>query len=113
MFEVDRVAAVIKPTKVMHQWISTNITKYENVTLKQMQSDCVVLMIPAFDGPKQAISYIKQIYGSIFEAELISWGASKDQWPTSRSFELFQQWFSIDFHSKIFDIAYAEETQGR
>ena len=110
MFEVDRVAAVIKPTKIMHEWISGNITKYENISLQQMQNDCAVLLIPSFDGPGQATAYIKQIYQNIWEAELTSWGVPKEQWPLKRSFELFQQWFSIEFHSNVFDLAFAEES---
>lgn len=109
MFEVDRVAAVIKPSKAMHEWVSKNITKYENISLQQMQSDCVLLLIPAFDGPGQAMAYIKQIYQNIFEAELISWGAAKEDWPKNRSFDLFKQWFTVEFHSNVFDVAFAEE----
>jgi hypothetical protein len=110
MFEVDRVAAVIKPTAAMFDWLKNHPSKYDSVTLESLRKDCIVLLIPAFDGPRQSMEYIKQIYKGIFEAELISWGLAEQSWPKNRSLEIFLQWFEIEFHSVIYDVAYAEET---
>ncbi|MFX7792728.1 hypothetical protein ABTK00_20025, partial [Acinetobacter baumannii] len=66
---------------------------------------------PGFDGPKQSMEYIKNIFDGVFEAELISWGIKEKDWPANRTFEMFRQWFDIEFHSLIFDVAYIQERQ--
>ena len=74
MFEVDRISAVIKPTVKMLEWLNNCPAQQEHLTLQNLRRDCIVLLIPEFDGPKQAGEYVKGIFEPIFEAELISWG---------------------------------------
>ncbi len=38
---------------------------------------------------------IKENYQRIFENELASWNNIKREWPMSRSFEIFKEWFDI------------------
>lgn len=109
MFEVDRVAVVIRPTAAMLEWLNQQPSSYDNVSLKNLQKDCAVILIPAFEGPRQSMEYIKQIYAGIFEAELISWGVPEKSWPKERSLDLFGQWFNIEFHSSIYDVAFSHE----
>lgn len=111
MFEIDRVAALVRPTEKMLGWLKTHPSRYDNMTLKNLQKDCIILLIPPFDGPKQAMEYIKQIYNGIFEAELISWGVPETAWPNNRSLEVFLEWFEVEFHSMIYDVAYLEESK--
>ena len=108
MFEVDRIAAVVRPKDAMLNWIKEHPSKFDSVTLKNLRKDCLTLLLPTFDGPKQATAYIEQIYLGIFEAELISWGIPKLAWP-EQTLELFNSWFDVEFHSMLYDIAYVEE----
>lgn len=109
MFEVDRVAAVIKPTHAMLDWINKQPSTYDSVSLKNLRKDCAIILIPAFDGPRQSMEYIKQIYEAIFKFELISWGIPEKHWPESLDLDLFLKWFEIEFHSSIYDVAYADQ----
>lgn len=109
MFEVDRIATVIRPTKAMLEWLYTQPSQYDHMTLENLQEDCVVLLIPAFDGPKQSMEYIKQIYKGILEAELISWGVPESSRPKDCSLELFLKWFKVEFHSVVYDVMYLQQ----
>lgn len=109
MFEVDRIAAIIRPTTVMLEWVKEHPAKFDHVTLKNLQEDCVVLLIPPFDGPRQAQEFVKQIYKGIMEAELISWGIPEEHWPKDRSIALFHRWFNIEYHSSIYDVMYLQQ----
>ena len=108
MLEVDRLVAVIKPKSPVLQWLKEQPEPIENLNLETIQRDSTALLIPRFDGPNQAKEYIKQIYLPIFEGELAGWGVAKRHWPKERSYELFQKWFEIEFHSMVFDIAYQD-----
>jgi hypothetical protein len=109
MFEVDRIAVVIKPTVKMLEWLNTVSVQEETRILQHLRRDCMVLLIPEFDGPRQATEYIKTIFSPILEAELIAWDVPKHLWPEHRDLELFKSWFDIEFHSMIYDIAYLED----
>lgn len=109
MFEIDRIAVVIRPTAKMLEWLNGCPAQHDHLTIQNLRRDCIVLLIPEFDGPKQASEYIKTIFEPIFEAELISWGIPENLWPKERNLELFKVWFDIEFHSMIYDVAYLEE----
>lgn len=109
MFEVDRVAAVIKPTAKMLEWLCSVSHQEETLILQDVRRDCMVLLIPEFNGPRQASEYIKTIFKPIFEAELIAWKIPKHLWPEKLDLDLFKSWFDLEFHSIIYDVAYLEE----
>jgi hypothetical protein len=109
MFIVDRIVAIIRPKQKMLEWLHQHPEVQASFSLSDLQSDCTALLIPPFESPRQAKEYIKQSYLEIFEGELISWGLAKTSWPTDRTFELFNDWFNIDFHSVVLDMGYVEQ----
>ena len=109
MFEVDRIAAIIKPTAKMLEWLKNCSAKQEHLTLQNLRKDCIVLLIPDFEGPRQSSEYIKKVYSAIFKAELLSWQIDENLWPEDRNFDLFRDWFDVEFHSLVYDVAYLEE----
>jgi len=110
MFEVDRVAAIIRPKERMIQWLKQHPDAVaDSISITDIRKDCTVLLIPQFDGPKQAREYIRQLAEGIFEAELTSWSIPKDKWPIDRGFDEFIQWYDIEFHSLIYDLYALEQ----
>ena len=105
MFEVDRIVAVVKPTEVMLDFLLSLPHGREDISLSQLRSDCTALLIPAFNGPKQARQFIERHYAGIFENELEAWDVSQSLWPQDRTLEKFQAWFYLEFHYLVFDIA--------
>ena len=109
MFIVDRIVALLRPTDKMLQWMKELPSAPDVITMKNLQTDCTALLLPSFESPRQAEIYIKQIFEGIFESELISWGVPQSNWPSPRDYNLFKQWFKLEYHSVLFDIAYLEE----
>lgn len=104
MFEVDRVVAVIKPTEVMLKWLNDHLDEEEKLNMESLQQDCTVLLIPPFEEPEEAEEYLLSLHNEIFEGELASWEVDAKHWPTERSIEAFQQWFTLELHSMVYDI---------
>lgn len=109
MFIVDRIVAIIRPKQKMLEWLHDQPEVQANFSLQNLQTDCTALLIPPFESPRQAREYIKQTYQGIFEGELISWGLPKSSWPKDRSHELFETWFTVEFHSVVLDMGYVEQ----
>lgn len=106
MHEIDRMAAVIRPTPAFVNWVNEHCqTLEEKITLEDVQNDCTVLLVPVFDDSVEAENYIESLYLEIFENELSAWSLDEESWPPHRSYELFQQLFYIEFHSFVYDTA--------
>jgi len=61
-------------------------------------------LIPTYDSEEEARSVLNERYAAIFEAELDLWCMDRSRWPQPRSFELFQQWFSVRFFPLVEDL---------
>jgi hypothetical protein len=105
MYEVDRVVAIIKPTKKMLEWLHQKTDENKALALEDIRNDCTTLLIPPFESEEQAQQYMEEIYNDIFENELESWDPEQAHWPQSRSLDLFLAWFDIEYHSVVYDIA--------
>jgi hypothetical protein len=107
MFQVDRVAAVVRPTEKMMNFLKKQ-AGYRETSGVGPQKDCTILLIPQFEGPGQATAYIKGMAQAIFEGELASWDIDSSLWPKDRSYATFSQWFSVEYHSLIYDLVLLE-----
>ena len=43
-----------------------------------------------------------------FELELVEWVQDEAQWPEKRDFPTFLEWFDVESHSMVFDLAEGE-----
>jgi len=111
MFEMDRIVAVIKPTEELLEWINSLPLEKNNepkISLEAIQADCTALLIPPFDTPEEADDFIESIHEGIFENELMGWYIDENYWPANRDINLFNQYFTVEFHSMVFDLVESE-----
>jgi hypothetical protein len=47
---------------------------------------------------------MRQHFRILFEYELASWCTDAACWPEDRSFEAFQRYFTVQFHSMVVDL---------
>lgn len=110
MYELERIAAVLKPTQRFLDWIQQLPgDEMDELELSDLREDCTTLLIPAFDSPDEADAYIKEMYADIFANELESWDTDPESWPDEPSFDMFSEWFDIEYHSMVFDTVEDED----
>lgn len=61
-------------------------------------------LIPPYDDGQAAQAVLRGIYGAIFAAELNLWCGDQALWPKPLSFELFEQWFSLQLFPLVNDL---------
>ena len=105
MQEIDRVAAILRPSDLMLNWINQHANEADELTIDDIQIDCTVILLPTFEDEDAAEAYLNEIYDDIFINELASWYDDKALWPENRSLDLFLQWFEVEFHSVVVDAA--------
>lgn len=105
MYELERIAAVFKPTQLFLDWIR-EIPGEDNSDLElvDLREDCTTILIPAFNSPEEADTYIEELFINIFANELEGWVEDPAFWPQEPDFELFKSWFDIEYHSMVYDL---------
>ncbi len=104
VYSVNRSIAIIKPTAPFLQWLVSVSEDYPGLTLEEMQSDCVSILLPEFDHREEVTGYIEDMYRGFFEMELDAWCQDKSLWPKTRNLDVFRQWFDVEVHSMVMDI---------
>lgn len=64
-----------------------------------------VYLIPSFEDDDQASEILEEVYAEIFERELDAWHTDESAWPSNRTFAMFEEWFHIELHSIVEDLA--------
>ena len=104
MESVNRTAVVIKPKRPFVDWLNSVPGESSDNTLEGISSENTTFLIPELFGHKESLAYIKKIYDQIFGFELFGWYTDEELWPKKRTWKMFQEWFSIEINSEIFDL---------
>lgn len=104
MYVIDRNLAVIKPKQPFLDWLCKTPGNEVDLTLEQLRIDCTALLIPEFEEPEDAVSFIDEIAVELFEAELGSWVDDASHWPKDRSLAAFWSWFDVEIHGTVVDL---------
>lgn len=104
MYHVNRSVAVIKPKQPFFDWLKSTPDWDLDLTLDNLRVDCTALLVPEFDEPENAVSYIDDRFEQIFEMELSSWYEDKKLWPAKRDLQTFWEWFEVELHSVVVDV---------
>jgi hypothetical protein len=66
--------------------------------------DQTVYLIPNFESDEEAQEILEDLFADVFERELWDWHTDEEAWPHDRDFRMFQEWFSVEFHSVVEDL---------
>ena len=103
MYEINRSIAIVKPKSPYIKWANSLPNADREFSVDVFQKDCTVILIPEYETTKEARAHINNIWEEIFEQELRAWSTNKVWWPQQRTQTVFWQWFSIEFHSTVYD----------
>ena len=100
---VNRAALVLEATQIYVDWANNCPGGGPKLVLSEMRDDAsTVYLIPEMDfGPE---AWLRKHYLALFEQELHAWHTDKTDWPKDRSFEAFNKFFTVRFHSMVLDM---------
>ena len=104
---VNRYCAVIKPRQPMVDWIKVT-TDLPNYTLEKAQQECTTVLLPEIEEPSALHDLLRALKPVLFDRELAAWYREPSVWPQQRSAELFDEWFHLELHSMVWDLAWDE-----
>ena len=108
MKEVNRGVIVVKPKPPFVDWVNSTDDSGVVITLEEICQDCTAYLTPEFEDDNELREFLEQDYHLLFEQELVGCNQDEDTWPIKRDFHTFLEWFDIEFHSIVLDLAAGE-----
>ena len=101
MLYLNRTLIIVRPKQKFVNWI--NGVSGEQLTLGDVLEDLSTYLVPELVEESEFYEFLYKYYKLIFEDHLDGWYADPETWP-KLSFEMFQDWFSIEQSSMIADL---------
>ena len=108
MNEVNRGVLVLKPKELFLNWVNSTDDAGVVLTLDEVSRDCTAYLTPEIEDDDELMGVLEQTYDLLFELELLGWVQDEAKWPTNRDFPTFLEWFDVEFHSMVLDVAEGE-----
>ena len=105
MRSLNRLVAVIKPNQTFLQWLKYVTDDNKKLTLEEAREDCFAFLIPEYDTINEAQEFILGRSRELLETILESWYIDEEIWPPNLDPDLFREWFDIEIHSEVVDLA--------
>jgi hypothetical protein len=106
MSSINRCLLVTKPKQPVLEWLRTNDPGEEGYhELSDIEGDSTAYLVPEYADDEEQQEILQEFYPFIFEQELLSWDLDESAWPKNRDLDLFLEWFEVEFHSMVIDLA--------
>jgi len=106
MRAINRATMVVRPRQPYVDWAdSIDDDEGARLTLEEHREDPTAYLIPVVDDVEQAEEILVACWPLLFENELESWCTEDEAWPADRTLEMFLDWFDVELHSTVVDIA--------
>jgi len=106
-FTLNRSLIILRHKPPFLDWL-TSIDPDPSVTLANIEDDSDVFLIPdeqLINSESDAQIWVEQRWAGLFDHMLTSWITDIDAWPKKRSLKMFREWFAIEYHSMVWDLA--------
>lgn len=97
---INRNAILVKPKQPFWDWLKTTDSSFEQPT----PTEHVIYLIAEKESNKATSSWLKKNFDQIFSSELAGWVKIKSVWPKKRTYQMFNDFFEVEYHSMLMDL---------
>ena len=104
---VNRTAVSIVGARPYVEWTERTDADINKGTLTVARSQLygTAFLLPEFELEEDVREWVEENAGWLFEFQLSAWTEDESAWPGSRDLKTFRQWFRVDLHGTVVDIA--------
>jgi hypothetical protein len=62
-------------------------------------------LLPEFELEEDVQEWVEENFAWLFEFQLATWTDDEGSWPPARDLRAFRDWFRVDIHSVVVDVA--------
>lgn len=106
-YTISRSMVMLLPEQPFLDWIqAVDPDPVPTLTLTDIRDDTSVFLLPSevADTPENAQRWVEKRWRSFFEFMLGEW-FDDSAWPKDLSLAMFRNWFTVRFHSMVWDMA--------
>jgi len=104
---INRTAVTVTGAKPYVDWtMQTGADADKGVlTVPRAKAFGAAFLLPEFDLEEDVQEWVEDNATALFEFQLEAWTADETTWPATRDLRTFREWFNIDVHSIVVDVA--------
>ena len=104
MKTLNRSVAIVLPRAPYVAWANGFNDDGPTMTLEKERREPAIFLLPAvvFDSDFERL--LRDHFEDMFEFQLWLWMTDEGCWPSDRSFEVFNEWFDVEFQSMPVDL---------
>ena len=104
---INRTAVTITGAKAYVDWTRRNDAAANKgmLTVERAKPYGTAYLLPEFELEEDVQDWVEQNAPWLFEFQLSAWTDDESTWPSDRDLAAFREWFRIDIHSVVVDVA--------
>jgi hypothetical protein len=104
---VNRTAVTLVGAKPFIDWTLHTEADVNRgaVTVARAKTFGSAFLLPEFELEEDVQEWIEENAAWLFEFQLASWTDNETTWPGKRDLKTFRDWFRIDIHNVVVDVA--------
>jgi hypothetical protein len=104
---VNRTAVTIVGATPYEAWTRQHDADVNRgtLTVARANSHGSAFLLPEFESEQDLREWVEDNYSWLFEFQLSAWTEDESTWPAPRDLPMFRQWFRVDVHSVVVDVA--------
>ena len=104
---VNRTAVTITGAQPYIDWTLSTDADFAKgaITVARAKTYGTAYLLPEFELEEDVQEWVEENAAWLFEFQLAAWTEDEATWPASRDLKTFRDWFRIDIHSVVVDVA--------
>ena len=104
---VNRTAVTVVGAKPYTDWTlhtDADVNKGA-ITVARAKTYGSAYLLPEFELEEDVREWIEENASWLFEFQLAAWTDDESTWPATRDLPTFREWFRVDIHNVVVDVA--------
>ena len=104
---INRTAITIVGAQPYMKWTlqkEADVNK-GTLTVARAKTYGSAFLLPEFELEEDVQEWVEENAAWLFEFQLAAWSDDESSWPATRDLKTFREWFHIDVHSVVVDVA--------
>jgi hypothetical protein len=104
---INRTAITIVGAQPYIKWTLQKEADFNKGTLTVARAKTYgsAFLLPEFELEEDLQEWVEDNATWLFELQLAAWTEDESSWPVSRDLKTFREWFRIDIHNVVVDVA--------
>ena len=104
---VNRTAVTITGAQPFVDWMRDTDADFNAgaITVPRAKAYGSAFLLPEFDLEEDLQEWVEDNVAWLFDFQLSAWTENEETWPEHRDLKTFREWFRIDIHSVVVDVA--------